>query len=101
MNRLVKFDAIRVGELSANFINANTSLTAKAAFVNTQSGSTHGWTNGGNWSQETFNRLQLLRESMEQDLEAVHFDDVSGAPLACSNTANTGLGEFLGSVPQA
>jgi len=101
MSRLVKFDAVRVGELSVNFMSPSPALTAKAAFVSNQNGATYGWTTGGNWSQETLARLALLRESMEEDLEKAYFDDGTGVSPTSSNLVPMGLGEYFGGVPQA
>lgn len=98
--RTVKFDAIRIAEMSANFMTSLPSLTTKAAFVNNSNGATHGWITGGNWSPETFTRLALLRESMEQDLEAIHFEDAA-VPSTATSAPFTGLGEYLKSVPQS
>jgi len=98
--RTVKFDAIRIGELSVNFMTPPVSLSAKAAFVCTKTGATHGWTHGGNWSKETIEKLHALRESMENDLASTHFEDAFGVTTYDGMPPVSGLGEHLGSVPQ-
>jgi len=99
--RSVNFDAVRVGELAADFMSVPNSLTVKAAFVNTDTGATHGWTSGVNWSPETIARLKELRLSIEMDIEKVHFEGVWGNGVSAIVTPPLGLGEHLGSVPQA
>jgi len=77
----------------------NKSLTARAAFVDTRTGNTHGWTEGTGtiWSEETKRALVALVELMELDLSRLHF---LGMPEAPSNiqgmrTEPGGLGEHL------
>lgn len=105
----VKFDSIRVAEVSVSFLEATPAVTAKAAFVNTKSGATHGWTTGKRWSDETMAKLAELRAAMEKDLADQHFDD--GSSVSSPTTSGgglretfQGLGEHLGTsgepVPQ-
>lgn len=105
----VKFDAVRIAEITVNLLEAPASISAKAAFVNTKTGATHGWTTGRRWTEATMEKLRELRESMERDLTAQHFDD--GATTGVTTTSGgspadalQGLGEHLGtgaeSVPQ-
>lgn len=105
----VKFDTIRVAEITVNFLEATPAVTAKAAFVNTKTGATHGWTTGKRWSEETMIALAALRESMERDLVGQHFDDGSVSSSATTSSGSPrdafqGLGEHLGTaadpVPQ-
>lgn len=94
--RSVKFDGIRVAELSVSFMEASALLTAKAAFVNTRTGDTHGWTTGRRWSAATLEKLSELRASMERDLEGMHFEDGALTPVAGNEglpAAFKGLGE--------
>jgi hypothetical protein len=103
--RPAKFDAIRVAEISVNFLETPAAVTAKAAFVNTKSGATHGWTTGKRWSDETMAKLVELRELMERDLSAVHFEDGAfpGSPTTSSGSLREGfqgLGEHLGTLEE-
>jgi len=107
--RDANFDKIVVGEISVDLLTASPKLSAKAAFVNTKTGSTHGWTTGTQWSAETVEKLRELRALMERDLESVHFADDVGQPTTTTGSGHIkkelqGLGETLGSpqdeVPQ-
>ncbi len=40
-----KIDGIALGEGSFSFLTTDSKLTAKAAFVSSRTGNTHGWTN--------------------------------------------------------
>ncbi len=42
-----KFDSISVGEFSGSFLGSTLAFEAKAAFVNSKTGDTHGWTKNG------------------------------------------------------
>ena len=98
-----KFDGISVADGTFDFLNATSTLTCRAAFIGSKTGTTHGWTNGtGNiWSPETVSILKALRDSMEKDLVRVHMvsDGVTepgmGGAVAASPQAPGGLGEFL------
>ena len=106
--RTVKFDTIRVAEITVSFLESPAVVTAKAAFVNTKSGATHGWTTGKRWSDETMAKLVELRELMERDLSVTHFEDgATSSPTTSGGSvreAFQGLGEHLGTseegVPQ-
>lgn len=67
------FDTLVLVSLKAD-IRAST-LEASAAFVSSNTGSTHGWTEakGNIWSKETVSIFQELVKSMEADLSRVHF----------------------------
>ena len=100
-----KFNGIVVADGTFNFLEMSSTLTCRAAFVSSESGQTHGWTNGtGNiWSPETVAILKSLRESMERDLVNVHMvsDGSPGGNLGGAAVTTTqpsgGLGEFLAS----
>jgi hypothetical protein len=94
-----KFNALVVAEIAIDFLKST--AKAKAAFINTLSGETHGWTEGSNtiWSEQTKIKLRELRESMEIDLAVVHFGDTQRtgtAPTSSPFPTNDGLGEHLG-----
>jgi hypothetical protein len=88
------FDAVALTTIEIDLMER--SLTAKAAFVNTKTGSTHGWTQGAGaiWSEETKAAARVLAVSMENDLAKLHFGT---RPEAQSSqpTARSGLGEHL------
>lgn len=73
------FDGLAVGELTATFMGPSLKLTAKAAFVASKTGHTHGWTSNEQWSPTTIEKLKELRAAMEQDLARVHFGEVDTA----------------------
>lgn len=106
--RSAKFNVIRVAEVNINLVETSGAITAKAAFVNTETGATHGWTTGRSWSRETLEKVAELRALMERDLEAQHFHDGgSSTPTTSSGglaDVPKGLGEHLGAgtetVPQ-
>jgi hypothetical protein len=95
-----KFDAIVVGEFTASFIGPTTDFKAKAAFVNSKTGQTHGWTSNQTWSKETIIKLLELRALMETDLGALHLENggqVLEVPTQPRNPpAPTGLSEHVG-----
>lgn len=98
--RAAKFDKIAIGEVTANFLVMPASLRAKAAFVDSSTGVTHGWTDCANWSEATIAKMRELRACMEADLERIHFE---GSATTCSSAVeidHDGLGEALGGVPQ-
>ena len=70
-----KFDTIALGDITADFKKATISLSGVAAFADSETGMTHGWTKGEGpvWSTETMLKLKELREAMERDLARVHF----------------------------
>lgn len=90
-----KFDGIAVGELSVNFMGPTVKATAKAAFVATGSGATHGWTTNESWSPETMSRLRELRAQMEVDLAKIHFGEDGLAVGEAPGQSPGGLGEHL------
>lgn len=105
--RDANFNKVAVGELSIDLMSTPAKITAKAAFINTLSGQTHGWTTCSQWSAATVEKLKELRALMEQDLAALHFADaVEGGANTGTTTAGSikdnvkGLGEMLGSVAE-
>lgn len=93
-----KFDGLAIGELSANLLGPTVKLTAKAAFVDSGSGNTHGWTTNESWSPETMSKLRELRAAMEQDLARMHFGEglTERSEVFGGQTPSGGLGEHLG-----
>lgn len=69
----IVFDGIAITTIEADILKK--SLTARAAFVDTSRGTTHGWTegNGTIWSEETKKLFVELVGSMERDLGNLHF----------------------------
>lgn len=98
--RTAKFDKLAVGEMTANFLTVPASIKVKAAFVDSTTGSTHGWTECSNWSPATASKMAELRACMEADLARIHFEDGTTTSGGGDQIAYGGLGEALGSVPQ-
>lgn len=109
--RTAKFNHVAVGELSANFLEMPAKVSAKAAFVDTKTGQTHGSTVCTHWSEATTQKLRELREAMERDLARLHFADAGEGGAVETTTGSgairetfKGLGEHLGAadsgVPQ-
>ncbi len=87
---VLKVDAVKVGAFEVDLMNPPSGkLTAKAAFINSKTGHTHGWTNHMVWSPATLLKLRELVESMELDLASAHF--VEGGEA--SSTTGGGLFE--------
>lgn len=69
-----KFDGVAVAEGSFSFLGNGPAIEAKAAFVNTKTGDTHGWTTNKVWSRATIEKLQELRALMEIDIGQRHLE---------------------------
>jgi hypothetical protein len=100
----MKANALRIAEIQVDYTTPGGTMKAKAAFVNTTSGFTHGWTTHHVWSQETLKRLADLREAMELDLAKAHFQTTNEASIQTDSDGQTvqshqGLAEHLGSYP--
>lgn len=91
--RTVFFNGIALGELSVTFLENPPRITAKAAFINTVTGQTHGYTTCYQWSAETVAKLKELRALMERDISVLHFTDAGGSVVAASTTGGGGIGE--------
>lgn len=97
------FDGLVVATLDADFTKATIVLRARAGFVNTKTGQTHGWTDGdgGIWSQRSMQKLAELRASLEEDLAARHLSqsgfEEESKPKTASSGEPGGLTEHLGS----
>jgi hypothetical protein len=93
----ILFDGIAITTIEADLLKK--SLTARAAFVNTRKGTTHGWTEGTGtiWSEETKQLMSGLVTSMERDLGNLHFTSVHSPSATPSGTpaGPAGLGEHL------
>jgi len=97
-----KFDGLALGEGSFNFLGPTTHLEAKAAFINSQTGDTHGWTKNIAWSPAVMEKLKELRALMEADLGRIHLSGGDFAsPYSAPNRPDMGgLGEHLETTPQ-
>ena len=98
-----RFDAVTLGDITADFkAKATISLKGVAAFVDSETGMTHGWTRGEGpvWSKETMVKLQELKDLMERDLAKIHFREDSvhaiGAPKTPGLNFPSGIGQHLG-----
>lgn len=95
-----RFDGLAVLEASFSFLGSTLQLEAKAAFLNTKTGDTHGWTKNGQWSPPVIEKLKELRALMELDLGRLHLEgggEVLVGPASATPTAASpsGLGEHL------
>jgi hypothetical protein len=73
------FDGVALGELNVSFLGTTLVMNAKAAFVNTRTGNTHGFCTHQHWSEETITKLRELRSAMELDIGRVQLQ-YGGAP---------------------
>lgn len=93
-----KFDDIKAASVEIDLIKREMKITA--AFVDTKTGHTHGWTHRSSWSKETWNQVQLLAKNAERELRVQHFQNAESSAVE-EEPSPVGLGELLGSVPQA
>lgn len=97
-----KFDGLSMGTLMADLMGgpSNTKLEAKIAFVDSQTGRTHGWTTHRQFSPAVLHKLHELAVMMEEEVAAVHFSDrglsVAGPALGEPSEGLGGIGEHLG-----
>lgn len=98
-----KFDTLALAELAADFKGQGTSVVCKAAFVNSATGSTHGWTqSNGPWSKETTELLAKLKDSIEADMGDKHLDNATTPTSGNVSSPNAGgLGELLRTADDA
>lgn len=95
-----KFDTLRVAEITVNITDTPPTIKARAAFVSTKTGRTHGWTTAASgWSNDTMEKLRELRDCMERDMLFTHFGEDSLSPTTTSSGSLRedfkGLGEHL------
>lgn len=106
-----KFDGLAVAKFNVSFLGSTLEFVAEAAFTDSKTGQTHGWTRNTQWSPATIEKLKELRALMETDLGGLHLDgggEVLVGPTTVMNAARRGLapdgglGEHLGDekVPQ-
>ncbi len=107
--RTAKFDRVAVAELTVNMLENPPLVKAKAAFVSSQTGATHGYTTCTNWSPATLAKLTELAQVMEADIAKFHFEDAASSSTPTTSSGKfggqpQGLGEHLGTpeeeVPQ-
>lgn len=93
----IVFDGIAIATVEADVINKK--LTARAAFIDSKTGETHGWTEaqGTVWTEKTKAALVALINSMEQDMGRLHFAGIPATPMPDSSSRSEpgGLGEHL------
>ncbi len=102
-----KFDGMAVLEGSFSFLGASNGLEGKAAFINSKTGDTHGWTTNKQWSPQVIEKLKELRALMEVDLGQLHLDGGGEVLIASSTTGASlpegrgmgGIGEHVEPVP--
>ncbi len=104
MNREVKFNAVRVGEITVNLLADPKEVRVKAAFVDTERGDTYGWSMRSGWSEQTEQKFRAFIGALEAELEGVVFANEGGVRVEPGRIASPpvgGLGEHLGEpVPQ-
>lgn len=93
----LKADGIVVGELNVSFLGPALTFEAKIAFVNSKTGATHGWTQHKQWSKTTLQKLEQLREAMDEDVAAAHLEEFSTVREGTTSIPlpDAGLGEHL------
>lgn len=92
-----KFDSVSVGEGTFNFLGSTLQFEAKAAFVNSRTGDTHGWTKNTQWSAGVIEKLKELRALMEVDLGQLHLEN--GGEVLVTTTSSAGGGIPPAPVP--
>ena len=102
-----KFNSLALGELAVNFIRRTEegpAISVKAAFLNSETGTSHGWTTAGaghggpKWSPAVYEKLAALKEQLELETAQLHLEDVAGAPDGPQHGEQVGgLGEHLDS----
>lgn len=94
------FDGIAIGELTANLMKGPgvVELSAKAAFVNSKTGRTHGWTSHNTWSPAVVAKLKELTDLMEEEVAQVQFSGYEKGSFGgqSSSTEPRGLADHLG-----
>lgn len=100
----LKGDTLKLGKLDISWLQSPMKLTVLAALVNEDQGSTHAWLDGTGvqWSKETKEALDALKQCIENDLAAVHFVGGSETSTAPSGLrVPSGLGEYLATSDDA
>lgn len=97
-----KFNSLALGELTVKFLGPSVHIEAKAAFVDTRTGQTHGWTKNEQWGPAVVEKLKELRALMELDFGKLHFDNGGdtlvgdvGPVRSAARPEEGGLGEHL------
>ncbi len=95
-----KYTGLTIGEFTCNLLGSTVKLTAKAAFVDPRTGTTHGWTTCDSWSQETMEKMREFSAAMEADLARQHFQGYAPATTALdiskpAGVPSGGLGEHV------
>jgi hypothetical protein len=92
-----RFDGLTAGEVQVNFLHPTIQMKVKAAFVDTKTGATCGWTEGTQWQPDTIAKLNELRLLLERDLAFIHFSSAEDALALPAKPApmESGLAEHL------
>ncbi len=101
--RVAKFDKVAIGEITIKLMEEPNVVSAKAAFVNTKSGTTHGYTYCTNWSKEVLIKIKELAALMSLELDSTHFDmGITSSEQGVIPQEIGGLGEFIkdNEIPQ-
>ncbi len=92
-----KFDTLTILLIKSDMTKLPHSLEAEAAFLDSTTGATHGWTKGSSsfWSEQTMNHFKELKKSMEKDMCKLHFSYLVDEEEKKTGLVITGLAEHL------
>lgn len=94
----VRFDGLAVSTINADLTKPQLHLEAVAAFVDSSTGETHGWTKatGPVWSKDTLLKFRELTQSMEEDLSKLHLLGASSSSTETTPSKSIGgIGEHV------
>lgn len=98
----LKADELRVAQINVNYLIDPVKIEVLAGLVHTQSGRTLSWSKEAEWSNETRDLLNKLRESMEADFaRTLYGTDGEVKSTSSGIKIEGGLGEHLGSGTDA
>jgi hypothetical protein len=92
----LKVTGLAMGEFSVNLLGTTVQMKAKAAFVDSRTGATHGWTEGNQWSHGTIEKMRELVLLMEADMARQHFESGGSTESPIDPTAKPGMSGGLG-----
>jgi hypothetical protein len=93
----LKADELRVAQITVNYLQDPVKIEVLAGLVHNKSGRTLAWSKEAEWSSETRDLLNKLRESMEADFARTLFG-VDGVAKRTESGVKLegGIGEHLG-----
>lgn len=98
----LKADELRVAQYSVSYLHDPVKIEVLAGLVHNESGRTLAWSREAEWSEETRDLMNRLRESLEADFARTMFG-VDGEVLRtkAGPRAEGGIGEHVGSSTDA